>query len=94
MVDELAPLHKHEGPAPVRGQPVAGEVHNQVGDSPDLVGRYGPGLIIPTRCWTNPDPEGAGPLPELTLFLLPSSLLSLEMQPLGEAVILRRMVLT
>lgn len=40
MVNELAPLHEHKGPAPVGGQPLIGEAHNLVGDGPDLVERW------------------------------------------------------
>lgn len=39
MVNELAPLHEHKGPAPVGGQPLTGEAHNLVRDRSDLVGR-------------------------------------------------------
>lgn len=39
MVNELAPLHEHEGPAPVGCQPLPGEAYNLVGYSPDLEGK-------------------------------------------------------
>lgn len=37
--NELATLHELKGQAVVRGQPLAAEVHDLVGDSLDLVGR-------------------------------------------------------
>lgn len=61
MVDELAPLHEHERPAPVRSQPLPGEAHDLVGDCPDLVGKQvsvGGGLPDPEKCWRKPRIQG------------------------------------
>lgn len=41
VVDELPPLHEHEGPALVGGQPLLGKAHDLVRDCPDLVGKEG-----------------------------------------------------
>lgn len=59
MINELAPLHEHEGPALVRGQPLIGEAHNLVGDSPDLWGNK-----VSKGAWTA-DLQGAGANPGL-----------------------------
>lgn len=57
VVDELAPLHEHEGPALVGGQPLLGEAHDLVGDGPDLVGKE---VSVRGGLWTlKPRTQGA-----------------------------------